>query len=448
MGKIAKQMEYTYGDLVPVKEVIDEINIRQQLLVTTVPNVYTVGTGGDYSTLKEALADVKTVTIDTDETTALGTTVIIELLAGYVMTEQVVVKYDLSHVFITGVPLVINFDAMETSYYIDALYLDIVPAIYIANGVSPIFDVDINATATDTNLQSYTILAGLSGKFLATITKITTNIGRPIAFATSQIITTDNFEISSTYDNWSTITLTGTNLYLGGFILTSTHVNVALVFELYQTNLFVKNNVTLNNVYFYLYTGSVRVGNRVSVGGTYRGTIYVEMGTFFMNIFIISSTPARFDLYIYANSVLHIHSYMEVDASAFSTNTRTLLDVHFQSTMFIGDLLMNDNANYADIMNVTTDSKIHIRNGKRLVGNLKISKNSELAIGNLTITDQQNIPVEVLSDSKFSVSGGGTATGLLMVLSGGSVVNLRGNNSYNLPQAPNVLTTNGIIYQN
>lgn len=158
MPKIKTDIVYEIGDDILVKDLLGMINTRQVTLDTENATTFTVGDGGDYTTLQEALVDASKVTITTDTLSGTGTDINIEILANYAMAEQVIVNSDLSNVLITGEPIIIDMDVMDQVFNFPVSNNSYTPAIYIMNGVSPIFDVDIVCNIGSRNIYILTDL--------------------------------------------------------------------------------------------------------------------------------------------------------------------------------------------------------------------------------------------------------------------------------------------------
>lgn len=147
-------------------------------------------------------------------------------------------------------------------------------------------------------------------------------------------------------------------------------------------------------------------------------------------------------------AILDIRNSLRLQQNAFSDGVYTILNVANNSILSVNRVYMYDNPNLTMFVSLDIGSRMVVRAAYSLVGLISVSAKSELFIGILDSASLNNLPLTITYGSTVTLGRGGTATDVPLSISEGSTLILKNNNSYTLPQLPNIITPNGIIYQN
>lgn len=447
MSKINADLIYETGDDITVKHVLDNINTRQSVITATELTTYTVGSGGDYETLNEIIDELSKVNILSGFTTNTGETVRIEILPNYIMTEQLVIDHDLSHVFITGSPLTIDLDSVVGEHSIK--WYTVIPGILISNGRSPVFDVDIIADTTVPNSALHACIVCRHGVLSLTAISITTNTNYPLISLFGSLISTGKVTITSSSNNWGEIPCYNTSLYLGELELICTASGTAMGFYLEASNCVISGHFRLDSTALDVVAGTIDVSLYIFIKGTYSWGIGLYRSNLFARSINIETDAIAFDgIYIVDKSSMLLSTGFTIASGALTDGIGTFLNIDKHSSFFGRQCTTSNNPNVTDLFSVSNDSKATISVGYNLTGTLSIDGGSSINILYLASNYANNLPATLTSGSTLTITGNSTLTNIALSLSGGSIVNLTNTTMYALPQTPNTITPNGIIYQN
>lgn len=307
----------------------------------------TVGTGGDYSTINEAIDDL--VTTYYPGYINSGYTVEVQILSGHTVAEQILVDaIDLSWITITSADAIVSVDNtaltidFNSGQYLDDIRGEVIlaPLFGVKNGgsgpvIGAVFDVQLTGTLPEGKNGVTVIGAGSSQHVLQNCGVIRSHYGAYVAYGGMLSADNGNFSQSERYNILANF---------GGYVSAR---NATLNNSQYDSNVYVDGSIAhvsgadCSNAGHYgieVYNGSVVNAQGANASGASSGGVYADASTVNFNSGNANDTTPQGIVCIEAHNGAIVQAYntiltnAELSAEANSGSIITVFNANFTGT--------------------------------------------------------------------------------------------------------------------